>query len=190
MKTSISIIALGLLLACNPEYSRQEEPAQILRPVKVERTVPTAQPIPIISSGILGSKTELTRSFKVGGIVERMFVEEGQTVKKGQILARLNQSEISAQVDQARLAAEKTSRDLQRAENLYRDSVITLEQLQDLRTLKEVASADLEIAEFNQNYATIIAEADGKILKRFTEAGELVQPGTPIYQLRMPMSCV
>ena len=183
MKTyNISLLLLVLaLVACKPDYQETFTTNNSeFTAVKVEAVTIQDTPIPITVSGILASKAETRLSFKIGGIIREIKVEEGQQVKKGQVLAILDQSEISAQVTQARNAAEKAARDLSRMENLYRDSVATLEQLQDLRTVHEVAQADLRIAGFNQKYARIIAPFNGKVLKRSVEEGELVNPGMPV----------
>jgi RND family efflux transporter MFP subunit len=183
MTTRLILFATLFIVACNPGYNETEETPEKPQPITVEKVTEENTPIPISTSGILGAKTSLIRSFKIGGIIDRILVDEGQQIKKGQLLASLDQVEIRAQVKQAQLAADKARRDLQRAENLYRDSVITLEQLQDLRTVKEASDAALRIARFNETHAAIVAEEDGSIQKRFAEAGELVQPGTPVFQV-------
>ncbi len=135
----------------------------------------------IQTSGVLSAEAEVKLSFKIAGIVERILVEEGASVHKGQMLARLDLSEIEAKVVQARSAAEKMKRDLERIERLYADSVATLEQLQDAATGFEVAASNLHVAEFNLQHASIYAPNDGKILKRFVERNELVSSGMPIF---------
>jgi len=65
--------------------------------------------------------------------------------------------------------------------NLYADSVVTLEQKQNVETQLQVAESNLKIAEFNLEYSTIRAPANGRILKRFVEPNELIAPGTPIF---------
>lgn len=137
--------------------------------------------LPIRTSGRLASKAEIRLSFKIGGLVERLYVDEGQKVQKGASLARLNLAEIDAQVLQAESGLEKAKRDLDRAEGLYADSVATLEQVQDARTGVEIAEANLKIATFNRTHAQIVAPVSGRILKRTVEAGELVGPGQPIF---------
>ncbi|MGI9544769.1 MAG: efflux RND transporter periplasmic adaptor subunit, partial [Cyclobacteriaceae bacterium] len=102
---------------------------------------------------------------------------------QGQLLGTLNLAEINAQVTQSKQAVDKAQRDLRRAQNLYEDTVVTLEQVENSQTAFEVARAGLRIARFNQNYARIVAPASGKILKRFVENHELVNPGSPILAL-------
>jgi len=137
----------------------------------------------IRASGRLTSATELRLSFKVGGVVAALTAKEGDMVRRGQVLARLNQSEIEAQVAQARQGYDRARRDLQRSENLYRDSVTTLEQVQNARTATETSRAALRIAEFNQQYATIVAPVSGRVLQRAAEPGELVAPNAPVFVL-------
>lgn len=136
---------------------------------------------PIRSAGRITMKKVLNLSFLTGGIVEKIPVEEGETVKKGQILAQLNLLPIKAQVAQAQSNYEKCKRDSDRAQKLYNDNVTSLEQLQDARTGLQVAISNLDIAEFNLKHSTIIASSDGKILKRNVEANELVESGKPIF---------
>lgn len=135
---------------------------------------------PVRSIGRLSSKTESKLSFKTGGIIHRVFVEQGQSVRKGQVLAQLDLSEIRARVEQAQQAFEKATRDLQRAQALFRDSVATLEQYQNAQTALQVAKSDLEIAQFNLKHSKIFAPANGKILKRLAEPNELIAPGHPL----------
>ena len=90
---------------------------------------------------------------------------------------------MNAQVEQARQAHEKAKRDMERGERLYADKVISLEQLQDLRTQAAMAEAALNSAEFNWNYAAIVAPHDGTVLRRLAEERELVSAGTPVLVL-------
>ncbi|MEB2778342.1 efflux RND transporter periplasmic adaptor subunit [Algoriphagus sp. D3-2-R+10] len=136
---------------------------------------------PVYASGLLFSETEAVLSFKIGGIIQEIFVEEGDAVKKGQLLARLDLTEINAQVIQAQNGVGKAERDLSRVTNLYADSVATLENLQDLTTVLNVTKEGLRIAEFNQKFAEIRAVSNGSIVKKMKNRGELVSPGMPIF---------
>jgi multidrug efflux system membrane fusion protein len=137
--------------------------------------------LPIISSGLISTETESKLSFKVGGIVDRIFVDEGESVTKGQQLATLLQTEIDAQVSQARNNVEKTKRDLERGQRLYKDSASTLEQIQNLQTAFDVAMENLNIASFNKQFASIKATTSGKVIKKFVNAGEQVSSGNPVF---------
>lgn len=134
----------------------------------------------IRTNGMLVNKDEIRLSFKVGGVIRRIAVQEGEYVRQGQRLAEIEQTEVNAQVEQAAQAHEKAKRDLARAENLYADKVISLEQLQDLRTQAAMNEAALKSARFNSNYAAIVASRDGTVLRKLAEERELVSAGTPV----------
>jgi multidrug efflux system membrane fusion protein len=149
--------------------------------VRVARVSLSSYVIPVRCTGRLSTKIESRLSFKTGGIIERILVDEGQSVSRGQLLAELNPEEIRSQVRQSELALEKTERDFRRAENLYRDSVVTLEQFENARTALDVARANNRIARFNLRYSAIHAPADGKILKRIAETNEIIAAGYPVF---------
>ena len=181
---SFLVTGMLVLAACGksdatPTADAQNRP----HPVKIVKVEQTSAPIPIESSGKLASEAEMLLSFKIGGVVDRILVNEGQTVSEGQLLAHLNLTEIDARVRQAKNAFEKAERDMARVKDLLKDSVATLEQYQNASTGYEVAQADYEIAKFNQRYAKIIAPASGQVLRRFVERGELINPGMPAMQI-------
>jgi RND family efflux transporter MFP subunit len=131
-------------------------------------------------SGYLTTDGEAHLSFKVGGVIDRILVREGDRVRKGQLLAMIKSTEVAAQVSQVRLAFEKAQRDFQRVNNLYLDSVATLEQLQNARTGLEIARQHLQQAGFNEQYSRIYAPADGFVVRKLKNEGELADPGGPV----------
>lgn len=183
MKTAnILISALTiLLLTAGCKSERKEEPSAPVVGIRLQDVGLTKYIAPVRCTGSLSAKTESKLSFKTGGIIERILVDEGQSVKKGQLLAELNLEEIRSRVTQAGLVVRKAERDFRRVENLYRDSVATLEQFQNAETALEVARANERIARFNLEYSAIKAPADGKILKRIAETDEIIAPGHPVF---------
>lgn len=137
--------------------------------------------LPVSASGILASETQSNLSFMTGGIINEIKVDEGQEVRKGKILAELDLTEINSRLRQADLGLEKAKRDFSRVENLYRDSVVTLEQYQDARTALQIAEANYEIASFNKQHSQILAPANGKLLKKMMDLNEIVGPGHPVF---------
>ena len=170
-------LAAAMLTACG----KQEAPAaERPTPVRVQHASNGPAVPPIDTSGIVTTKHEMRLSFKMGGVVRRIYVQEGDVVKRGQRLAEIELTEVGAQVEQARQMADKAQRDLKRGENLYADQVISLEQLQDLRTQAAMAGAQYNSAQFNLGYSVITAPRDGKVLRKLAEERELVPAGSPV----------
>lgn len=173
------LIVISLLAGCGDGIQQEQGPGRLK--VKVTAVQRQLISIPIHSSGKLAARREMKLSFKTGGIIEKIFVREGEQATAGQVLATLNLAEIEAKVTQAGSAYEKAVRDKQRIERLFADSVATLEQLQDAATGLDIAAANLNVAEFNLKYSKIHAPANGKVLKRLAEINELVNAGMPVF---------
>ncbi len=182
MRYLILLIASAVLLqACGTHATEKNAlVSDESIPVKLLPIVSDTSAYVINASGLLSTEDEAKLSFKIGGIIESVLVKEGDKVKKGQLLATLKSTEIAAQVQQSNLALEKAQRDYQRAANLYKDSVATLEQLQNAKTGVDLAKQNLQQVSFNEQYSKIYAPADGFIVKKLANTGELAASGTPV----------
>ncbi|NBC83183.1 MAG: efflux RND transporter periplasmic adaptor subunit [Bacteroidetes bacterium] len=132
------------------------------------------------TSGLIASKEESNLSFKTGGLIKKIYVNEGDEVNKGRLLAQLNLDEMEARAEQAEIALDKAKRDLERAQNLYADTVGTLENLQNAESAYNLARADLKVARFNLEHSSIYAPAKGRILYKHASDNEMVAAGQPI----------
>lgn len=175
----VTISFFGIIANCGGAV--KEQPKEDIIPVKTVKVVQKELPIPVYTSGQLYPKAMVKLSFKTGGIIGKLNVEEGQSVRKGQLLATLDLSEIDARYKQAKNAWLKAERDLKRVENLYKDRAATLEQRQDVQTAFDIAQSNLKIAQFNLQHSRIKAPANGKILKRMVETGEMIGAGMPVF---------
>ncbi|MHB0964615.1 MAG: efflux RND transporter periplasmic adaptor subunit [Gemmatimonadaceae bacterium] len=180
--SKLPILALLALSACGGSAEGRNTPPETVVPVQMAEVVRAGQDATVTASGTLGAKDEVTLSFKIGGIVGRVLVDDGARVKRGQVLAALDQREIDAMLAKARAGAEKARRDAQRVERLYKDSVATLAQWQDVQTARDAAEADLRAARVNHEYSTIIAPAEGVVLMRIASTGQMVSAGAPVIQ--------
>jgi RND family efflux transporter MFP subunit len=170
----------AVLTSCNGKSQAanviDEAIAVKLQPVTTTKYAPVLK-----YSGSMASTTEARLSFKIGGIISKIYVKEGDHVVKGQLLATLDLTEINAQVQQASQGVDKVQRDVNRVKNLYNDTVATLEQVQNANTQLQVAEESLRIARFNQQYAQIRATENGIILKKLMNEGELASSGAPVF---------
>jgi len=177
------VVTVILLSACgtkssNTGISKGNDPI----PVSVMELHKEMRSEPVHTSGQFTTDDETFLSFKTGGVISTIMVKEGESIKKGQLLATLDLSEINALVQQATLGFEKATRDYNRAKNLQKDSVATVEQMQNAKTALDIASQQLNTAKFNQKYSEIRAVNNGFILKKFVNPGQVIGPGIPVFQ--------
>jgi len=185
VKRTATLALLAVVLAaagCGTRAEGANRPAEVVIPVQVVPVVQADGGARVSATGTLGAKDEVTLSFKIGGIVGTMLVDDGARVRRGQVLAALDQREIDAVVAKATAGADKARRDAVRVERLFRDSVATLAQFQDAQTARDAAEADLRAARVNHEYATIVAPADGVVLARMASAGQMLATGAPVIQ--------
>lgn len=168
-------------LSCK-EKSRTINPAGEPDIISVKTAALSTFTVPdvIQATGLISTENETNYSFKTGGVISRIWVEEGQFFRKGQLLATLNSTEISAGLSQTELSVDKAQRDYNRAMNLYRDSVFTLEQLQNTKTALDVAQKSREATAFNERYSKIYAESDGFVSRKIANEGEVIAGGMPV----------
>ena len=170
--------ALAVVVACT--RGETQNAGTPLRAVHVAAAELVARDNSLHAVGLLTPKDEMRLSFKIGGVVESIKVDEGQPVHAGQLLAVLKQAEIDATLEQARQAKEKARRDLERGKALLADGVTTQESVQDLTTAYNVAAAAESGTKFNADHARIVASTDGVVLRKSAEANEVVQAGQTV----------
>lgn len=151
--------------------------------VKVASVSPEPVMDSIQATGLVTTENEANLSFKIGGVIDRIYVNEGQAVSPGELLASLKVTEINTQLDQANLALDKAQRDYSRASNLYKDSVGTLEQLQNAKTVLDIAKQAVDAISFNHQYASIKARGGGFVSSKIANEGEVIAPGAPVLMI-------
>lgn len=176
------LLLLLTVAACQtPQKAKEED--KVIQAVKVSTVEEKHFHETVHSSGTLASRAEVKLAFKTGGIIKKSYVEEGQAVKAGQLLAELDLSEIAAQVNQAQIAFDKARRDFERVEKLYADEAATKTVLNDAQSGLDLATQTLQAANFNQKLSKIHAPAPGRILLQLAEQGELIAPFSPMFIL-------
>ncbi|MBX3225093.1 MAG: efflux RND transporter periplasmic adaptor subunit [Labilithrix sp.] len=154
-------------------------------PVPVRLASVAAGPVdrPIHGTGVVRLKSEADLSFKVGGVVTAVLVEEGARIRKGQVLARLDPTEVDAALRQAEEAAAKADRDLDRVRKLHASGALPVADLQNAETGASLSRAAVDAAAFNARRAVIVAPDDGRVDRRMLEPGEVVAPGRPAFHV-------
>src|SRR5688572_18221153 len=107
-KIQLTLVTCTFLLSCTEQHKHTNplgEPDIIS--VKIASVSALNVSSLIQSTGLVSTENEANYSFKIGGVINRILVEEGQFFRKGQLLATLNTTEISAGLAQADLNVDK-----------------------------------------------------------------------------------
>ncbi|CAJ0740682.1 efflux RND transporter periplasmic adaptor subunit [Ralstonia mannitolilytica] len=191
--TTALLTAAALLAGC----SKEQPKAPDVRPVRTmtvtsEHGAGTAE-----FSGDVRPRIESRLGFRVPGKIVARLVDVGATVKKGQVLARLDPTDLALaqQSAQAQLSAAKTDRDLAAADlkrfsELFAKGFISAAEQQRHQANYDAAQARYEQAaagyrnQSNQAaYATLEADADGVVTSVDAEVGQVVSAGQPVVRV-------
>jgi len=184
MKNQLYSLILATLfsISCNSEKDKNQvgPSATEIIPVKLITLISETSRQSVEVSGFLSTEDQIRLSFKTGGVLEKVYVKEGDKVNRGQLIASIRPTEINAMAEQASLVLQKAERDYTRVKALYDDSVATLEQMQNVRTALDIARQQVSQARFNQGFIRLTASEDGYVLRKLKNDGELSEPGGPV----------
>lgn len=172
------------LTGCTSQRAQAERTlSQQASPVRLEPVQHGPVQRKILLLGRLAAKSELSLGFKLGGVVRRVSVREGQRVKKGQVLAKLDPTEVSAEVERAQGLLEKATRDYELARTLHGARSVPQVDLQNAQTAFVLAQAGKRVARFNRKQTVLVAPEDGIILSRRVEVAEVIAPGQAVIRM-------
>lgn len=192
---AVFIAITALALSSCDEQSKEREP--YLAHVKVESVRLTPDVVRASGTGEVKARVESELSFKVSGRVISREVNVGDRVKAGDLLARLDSTEQSADLESAKAAVASQEATLRMASSvLARRKALTqtgalsqqdldsaIQQFQSAQNDLDAAKARLEVASDTLKQTELRADADGTITVRGVEVGQVVQPSTSVFTL-------
>ncbi|MCW3805941.1 efflux RND transporter periplasmic adaptor subunit [Plebeiibacterium marinum] len=199
IKLSIIILALGFAVqGCGNKAEEQVKEkgtsvvSQKIVPVTVEKTYSY--------SGTVTSLKKSTLSTRIMGQINQVLVNEGDAVKKGQLLISLRSNDINAQKSQAeanilatKAAFTNAENDLNRIKSLFESKSATQKELDDITTHYKMTKAQYTAAQKAKvqveemlAYANIRAPYNGVITDKFVDSGDMANPGMPLVAIESP----
>ncbi len=137
----------------------------------------------IETNGILEAENEVDIVARTSAPIVELLAEEGMEVSQGQLLVRLDEQELRAQVEISRVNLDDARQVHDRAKVLFADELISSETFDQTRSDHESARAQLEAARIQQGYAEVVAPFAGKIVRRYVHFAEQVSVNTPLFRL-------
>jgi membrane fusion protein (multidrug efflux system) len=123
---------------------------------------------------------------KVGGVVKRILVEEGDYVAEGQVLAKLDDEKIGVQVEQAKANLDKLRSDYERAQELYQASLMSAQEFQRAKYECESQQAAYDLCALDLEYTSIRSPISGVIAERMIKVGNMVLPNSAAFKVTDP----
>jgi len=166
-----------------------EEPVQqapVVRPVKIVTIGATGDAPTRELPGTIKAAQNADMGFEVPGKITEFLVKEGQRVEKGDVLARLDDRDYQADLDQIKASSRKAQSDLQRSLRIYEEDsgAISTSKIDADRKSVEVAEAQVRKAEKGVEDTVLRAPFDGLIARKLVEDFQNVQAKEPVLVLQ------
>lgn len=203
-KPAVPLFALALAAAlllsagCGRKHEAAAppaEPAPVSAPVAVAEVA--AAPATIEVTGTVEPIERVSPGTKIMGRVEKVLVREGDAVRAGQVLARLESRDLAASVEQARAGVAMAEAQLANAEAMHRRMTAlaergsaTAKNLEDATAGYTMAQAGLQQARANLaaaqvmlGYAVVTTPISGFVTAKRIETGDMAAPGMPLFTI-------
>jgi membrane fusion protein, multidrug efflux system len=115
---------------------------------------------------------------KVAGYLDAIYVDRGDRVRAGQVLAMISQPELEHQLQQAQANYDFAKVTYERTRELFAKDLIAKQNLDDAANKYEVAKRMLDVQRTYLQYARIVAPFDGYVTKRYVDPGALIAQGS------------
>ncbi len=120
---------------------------------------------------------------KTSGVMVQLLAEEGDIVRKGQVLARLDGDKARLQAAGAAATVHKLENNYRRSQQLREQKLVSAESNDQLRYELESARAQLDLAKLELSYTQITAPISGVVAQRMVKPGNLIGLNAPVFRI-------
>ena len=196
-RQSVILIISLLMISCGGDKTKDIKPRERVFEVKTTRAVLKEYRITYTTSGRFEAVDLVKIRPEIPARVEKIFFEEGQEIKKGETLLKLEGTKYRRIYEEILAKKEQVERDLENAqeiyerrESLYKKKLIGEEEFKSALTRVEVLKAQLSSLNASLSRALLDLEktqvrtpVDGIVQKRLVSEGEYVTPQNILYEI-------
>lgn len=121
--------------------------------------------------------------FKTGGQIARLTVDEGDYVRKGQIVGYLDDADYRLSVQQLEAQYGQMTSEMKRLDEMFRRNNVAPNDYEKARAGLEQLRTQLEMTRNKLAYTRLEAPASGYVVERYMEEGEMAGAGTPVFRI-------
>jgi len=179
-----------LFTACEQQPPDKKTKTKKPHYVEVVVVTPVRQAIVLTRTGTLRARREVKIYNQEEGKVTLLPFHEGDKVRKGQLIAQLDDALLQAQLNRARFTREKTQQDLKRTQALHKNKLASEESLNTVESLLNIARADEELLGTRLSYTQLAAPFSGVISERLLEPGSVAERFTHLLTVSDPSALI
>lgn len=184
------ILLLVFVTSCTQQAAEKPAKKKKTHLVEAVEVKQSALSVEQVRTGTLRARREVEIHNQEDGEIIQLPFYEGDRVKKGDMLVRLDDKLLRAQLARALATRLQAEQDVKRTRNLYKKKLVSEEELSRIETALQVAKADEEILATRLSYTVIEAPIDGTVSARHTEPGNIAERYTHLLTISDPTSLV
>jgi len=185
---AVLVVALlvvgGLKLVKEKRAKEASQPVAKIYPIVVSTITPSRSQVrltlPYLAQSV--NERDVTISARLSSRVE-MIKKSGESVKKGDIVVKLDTTDLNAKMASLQVSLENLESSHRRTKALYKAKGASIEQLQKEQTQIASLKANIKSLHNQLSYATIKAPISGVITKSFSADGDVAMPGKPLIKI-------
>jgi len=183
----VTVVAVGLSVGCARKQAGGGEGSAGVSPTSPAQRVQVVEVAPVVRSdlreamsvvGSLEANESAQIRPEVSGLVQGIYFEEGQAVTRGQLLMKIDDSELRAQYAQVEARFDLATRNVERSENLSESRTIPQSEYDRARSEFAAARAELEVLKLRIEKTSVKAPFDGVTGARLISPGDYVTSGS------------
>jgi len=120
---------------------------------------------------------------KTSGVMVQLLAEEGQIVRKGQVLARLDGDRVRLEAERSAATVNKLENNYRRSQKLRQEKLVSADSDEQIRYELEAARASLALAKLELSYTNIVAPISGVVAQRMVKPGNLISLNSPVFRI-------
>lgn len=183
--TPVKYLFLAVIITVAGCENKKAETVKTSTALKVvtERAVSYNGSVTTSYSGVVEEKKSISVSFLAAGTIEQILVQEGQQVKKGSLIARMNGTSAQNTYQIALLEQQKAQDAYNRMQPMYENGTLPPVKMVEVETGLNQAKANTAIAKKNWQETNLYAPSGGTVGKIHFTSGMNVAPGVPVLDL-------
>lgn len=180
----IFVLSISLLISACSDKAASENSSDIIRYVKTQQVKSAGDSVFRELPGVVAANQEAQLSFRIAGKIEQLLVKQGDQVSEGQLLAKLDETDIKIKLKSDKAVYERALSDFNRGKALIGQGTISQSQYSQLESDLASAEANYESTKQNLAYSSLTAPFSGTIARREIDNFEEVQAKQTVFILQ------
>ena len=181
----LAVLCLVYCISCGTDGKTASVEKKKIDAVPVEISSVQIGDLAAVFSGSanLEAENEAVVVAKASGVIKKIFVEEGEFVKQGQVLVKLDDEQQLYRFNQSRANLNKIKNEYERNEQLFNKNLISKDTFEKVKYELESMQAAFDLAKLELNYTSIKASIGGVISERYIKTGNMIKTNDPAFKI-------